>query len=85
MLWLWIPGVLAALILLLCLTRVGAEAAFSEDGGAVVDVRAGLLHIRVFPGKEKPEKKKKPEKEKPEKKAGENLERMKKYLEESQQ
>lgn len=55
---LWILGILAVLILLLCLTRVGAQVAL-ENGSATVDLKIGWLHIQVFPGKEK---KKKPEK-----------------------
>lgn len=72
MLWLWILGILAVLLLWLCLTRVGAQAVFS-GGELQVDVRVGLIRFRVFPGKgekepkeEKPEKKpKKPKKEGP--------------------
>ena len=60
-LW-WILGVLAALLLLLCMTRVGAQAVF-KDGTATVDVKVSVLKVRVYPGKErkKPEKKKKAE------------------------
>lgn len=71
MTWLWVLGIVALLLLWLCLTRVGAQAAIDGDS-AVVDVRVGLLHFRVFPGKahpkeghEKKEKEpKKPRKEK---------------------
>lgn len=66
MLWLWILGILAALILLLCLTRVGVRAAMAGKA-LTVDARVGLLYIRVFPGKEKKKKKEKAAKEKPEK------------------
>ena len=71
MIWLWILGILAALILLLCLTRVGARAELRRDG-VTLDAKIGPFHIRILPAKEKPEKKKKPEKKakKPEK-AGE--------------
>lgn len=51
------------LIVLLCLTRVGAQVAM-KDGSATVDVRVSLFHIRVYPKKEKPEKEKKEQKEK---------------------
>ena len=51
MLWLWIPGILAMLLLLLCLTRVGVKAQLAQ-GSAAVEVRVGLFHIRAFPGKE---------------------------------
>ena len=61
----------AALILLLCLTRVGARAELRRDG-VTLDAKIGPFHIRILPAKETPEKKKKPEKKakKPEK-AGE--------------
>lgn len=68
MLWLWILLVIAALLVLLCLTRVGVWAAF--DGEALrLDVCAGHLRIHILPAKpKKPEaekkKKKKPKKEK---------------------
>lgn len=64
-LW-WTLGVLAVLLIWLCLTRVGARAVFA--GGEVrVDVQVGLIRFRVFPGKEmqaSEKKKKKPKKEK---------------------
>lgn len=60
LLWLKILLVLAALILLLCLTRVGARVTF-DAGTVAVDVKVGLFHIRVFP---RPEKMDKPPKEK---------------------
>lgn len=60
LLWLKILLVLAALILLLCLTRVGVRVTL-DAGSVAVDVKAGLFHIRAFP---KPEKKDKPQKEK---------------------
>ena len=68
MIWLWILGILAALILLLCLTRVGARAELRRDG-VTLDAKIGPFHIRILPAKETPEKKKKPEKKakKPEK------------------
>lgn len=59
-LW-WILGVLAVLILLLCLTRVGAQVVL-KDGSATVDVKVSLFRIRVYPGKEKKEKEPKKEK-----------------------
>lgn len=57
MLW-WILGGLAVLILLLCLTRIGAQVIF-KDGSATVDVRISAFRIRVFPGKEKKDVKEK--------------------------
>lgn len=53
MLWLWIIGVLAALLILLCRTRVGARAAFGREA-VTVDVTVGPFHFRVFPGKGEP-------------------------------
>ena len=61
---LWILGVLAALIVLLCLTRVGVHAVF-RGGDAVIRARFGPFRFRVYPPKEKKEKKQKPPKEKP--------------------
>ena len=59
----WILGVLAALLLLLCLTRVGAQVVL-KDGSATVDVKVSVFRIRVYPKKEKPETKKKDKKKK---------------------
>jgi hypothetical protein len=56
MLW-WILGGLAVVILLLCLTRIGALVVLKE-GSATVDVSVSFLRIRVYPKKEKPEKEK---------------------------
>jgi hypothetical protein len=53
---LWVLGILAVLLLLLCLTRVGVRVQMT-DGAVTVDVTASRIHIRVFPGKPKPEKK----------------------------
>ena len=55
-LW-WILGGLAVVILLLCLTRIGALVVLKE-GSATVDVSVSFLRIRVYPKKEKPEKEK---------------------------
>ena len=60
---LWILGVLAALLLLLCLTRVGVQVVL-KDGSATVDVKVSLFRIRVYPKKESTEKEKKKPKEK---------------------
>ena len=57
MIWLWILGVILALILLLCVTRVGARVMLTDGTLAAVDVKVGLFQIRVFPGKEKSPKK----------------------------
>jgi hypothetical protein len=61
---LWILCILAVLILLLCLMRVGVRVQMT-GGSVTVDVTASRIHIRVFPGKPKPEKKaeEKPKKE----------------------
>ena len=52
MIWLWILGILTALILLLCCTRVGVHVAF---GGSdlTLDVKVGLFRFRVLPAKKK--------------------------------
>lgn len=60
---LWILGVLAALLLLLCLTRVGARVVL-KDGSATVDVKVSVFRIRVYPKKEKPEAEQKDKKKK---------------------
>ena len=60
----WILGGLAVLIVLLCLTRVGALVVL-KDGSVTVDVKISVLRIRVYPKKENPEKEKK-EKKNPE-------------------
>ena len=71
MIWLWILGILLALLILVCWTRVGVRVSFGE--AIALDVKVGLLHFRLFPGKKKPKKEKKKKKpkakiEKPEKK-----------------
>lgn len=56
----WILCIITVLILLLCLTRVGAQIVL-KDGSATVDVRVSVFHIRVFPQKETVPKEKKSE------------------------
>lgn len=69
MIWLWILGVLAALILLLCWTRVGIHVVLQRENTSV-DAKIGLFHIRLLPGKERTEKaEKKPQKPKKERAA----------------
>ena len=63
---LWILGILAFLLVWLCLTRVGAQVTLS-GGSTVVDVKFGLFHFRVFPGKQKPKASKEQDAEKTEK------------------
>ncbi len=63
---LWILGILALLLVWLCLTRVGAQVTLS-GGSTVVDVRFGLFRFRVFPGKKKPKASKEQAAEKPKK------------------
>lgn len=53
---LWILGVLLALIVLLCVTRVGVHAVFGET--LLLDVKIGWFRIHILPAKE-PNKKKK--------------------------
>jgi len=64
-LWLWILLVLALLIVLLCLTRVGVWAAFGGKG-VFLDARIGPLRLHILPAK--PQKSKKPKPEKKQKK-----------------
>ena len=63
MVLLWILGVLAALIILLCMTRVGVHAVI-RDGEALIRARAGIVRFRVYPTKKKKSQTNKPEKEK---------------------
>lgn len=67
MIWLWILGILAALIVLVCWTRVGIHVALQREH-TTVDAKIGPFHIRLFPGKEKAKKAekqpKKPKKDK---------------------
>lgn len=57
MIALWILGILAVLILLLCLTRVGVLARFG--GELAVTVKFGLFRIQVLPASKKPPKREK--------------------------
>ena len=61
---LWILGVLTALIVLLCLTRVGVHAVL-RNSEVLIRVRVGPFRFQVYPSKEKKPKEEKPEKEKP--------------------
>jgi len=54
--WLWIMGILIALLLLLLLTRVAIRAAW-HDGTLTVDAKLGLLWFSLVPQKEKPQRK----------------------------
>ena len=67
MVWLWILGVIALLIALLCWTRVGVWAAFGGEE-LRLDVRVGLLRVHILPAKPKKPKAEKPPKEKKKKK-----------------
>ena len=60
---LWIVGIVLFLLLVIFLSRVGAEMVFGEETG--VTLRLGLVRLQVLPRKEKT---KKPKKEKPPKK-----------------
>ena len=61
---LWILGILAALVVLLCLTRVGVHAVL-RNSEVLIRVRVGPFRFQVYPSKEKKPKEEKPEKEKP--------------------
>ena len=63
----WILLALAALIVLVCLLRVGADVSY-EDDVLTLKVVAGPVTLTLLPKKPKPEKKKKPKKEKKKKK-----------------
>lgn len=56
MLWLWILCILILLAVLLCLTRVGVRAAMLE-GTLTLDLKVGMIHIRLMPKKKTAEKK----------------------------
>ena len=60
---LWIVGIVLFLLLVIFLSRVGAEMVFGEETG--VTLRLGPVRVQVLPRKEKA---KKPKKEKPPKK-----------------
>ena len=71
MIWLWILGVILALLLLLLATRVGILAAMRE-GELSVRLRFGLFRVQILPAKKKKPKKAeepKPAEEKPKKKS----------------
>lgn len=79
MAWLWILGILLALIVLVLLIRVGVYISFGEE--LRVRAKAGPVTIQILPKPEKkPKKKKKPKKEKkkPEKKEKKPAEKPKK-------
>ena len=57
---LWILGVLLALIVLLCVTRVGVHAVFGET--LLLVAKIGWFHIHILPAKEANKKKKEREK-----------------------
>ena len=63
---LWIVGIVLFLLLVIFLSRVGAEMVFGEETG--VTLRLGPVRVQVLPRKEKA---KKPKKEKPPKKGKE--------------
>lgn len=55
--WYWIVLILlAAAIVLICLTRVGALAVLKPEG-LTLDVKIGLISLHILPGKEKSKKK----------------------------
>ena len=58
---LWILGVLLALIVLLCVTRVGVHAEFGET--LLLDAKIGWFRIHILPGKKQDKKREKRAKE----------------------
>lgn len=81
--WRWILLAIVLLLILLCRTRVGAEAAFSAEG-VRLDIRLGWLRLHILParaptdGKEPVKKPKKPKKSKKPKKEEAKTEEPKK-------
>lgn len=57
---LWIIGILAALLALLCRVRVGVRVTLTGRA-AEVEARVGLLHLQVYHGKSRQEPQKPPE------------------------
>ena len=55
MLFIWILGILAALILLLCLIRIGIRLEL-HSGEITLDAKAAFLHFGILPGKTKEKK-----------------------------
>ena len=58
---LWILGILLALLVLLCLTRVGVHALFGD--ALALDAKIGPLRIHILPGKKQDKKREKRAKE----------------------
>ena len=52
MTWLWIFGIILLLLVLLCITRVGAHAVM-KDGALSLDIKIGLIKLRILPQKKK--------------------------------
>ena len=67
MLWLWIPGAVIFLIVLLLWTRVGVRASFGGEE-LRLDMKFGLLRLHILPAKPGKPKAEKPPKEKKKKK-----------------
>lgn len=78
--WRWILLAVFVLLALLCLTRVGVEAAFGGAGGLRLDIRLGVLRLHVLPGKKRPGQERKPEKAKKKKPPKETAQKGKKKL-----
>ena len=51
---LWILGILLALLVLLCLTRVGVHALFGD--ALALDAKIGPFRIHILPGKKQDKK-----------------------------
>lgn len=78
--WRWILLAVFVLLALLCLTRVGVEAAFGGAGGLRLDIRLGVLRLHVLPGKKRPGQERKPEKAKKKKPPKETAQKGRKKL-----
>lgn len=58
MTWLWVLGILVALLVVLCRIRLGIRISFGY-GAATVDITAGPLHFQIAPAKSPKKKKEK--------------------------
>ena len=55
MIWLWIIGIILALLLLLLMTRVGVKIGFYNDT-LLLDAKIGLFSVRILPNSQKTKK-----------------------------
>ena len=55
LIWLWIIGIILALLILLLMTRVGIKIAFHNDT-LFLDAKIGLFSVKILPGSPKTKK-----------------------------